>query len=399
VSADATPNTDAAPRIGISARSGRATGAGDLTGAGGTGRVVHVVVPGDVDDPSTPSGGNTYDDKVCHGLAALGWSVHRHPVHGAWPRPGRDERGELAAVLAALPDDAVVLLDGLVACAAPDVVAPQAGRLRQVVLVHLPLGDETGLTPGEATELRAREQATLRAASAVVATSDWAGRRLIEHHGLSAARVHVAAPGVDAAPLAPGTDGASRLLCVGAVTPRKGQDLLVKALATITDLPWSCVCVGGLGRAPGYVERLRRLTRSYGLGDRVRLVGPRTGDELGASYASADLLLLASHAETYGMVLTEALARGIPVLATEVGGAPEALGHAPDGSLPGMLVPPGNPAALAGALRRWLGEPGLRRRLRRAASDRRNVLPGWDVTARSLADVLWRLRPEPGNAG
>jgi glycosyltransferase involved in cell wall biosynthesis len=362
-------------------------------------RSVHVVLPGDVDDPTAPSGGNTYDRRVCQGLAASGWSVREVGVHGAWPRPGVAGRAALAGALAAVPDDAVVLLDGLVACPAPDVVAPQAGRLRLVVLVHLPLGDETGLAPDEAAELTVRERATLRAAAAVVATSTRAARRLVGLHGLAADRVHVAAPGVDAAPLAPGTDGASRLLCVAAVTPRKGQDVLVDALAGIAGLPWSCVCVGGLGRAPGYVERIRRSTRSYGLGDRIRLVGPRTGGELAATYATADLLVLASHAETYGMVVTEALARGIPVLATAVDGVPEALGHAPDGSLPGMLVPAGDPAALAAALRRWLGEPDLRRRLRSAARDRRATLPGWQVTSRGVADVLERLRgrtPETG---
>jgi glycosyltransferase involved in cell wall biosynthesis len=286
-----------------------------------------------------------------------------------------------------------------VACAVPDIMVAEASRLRLAVLVHLPLADETGLTPDEAAELDALERETLRAAMAVIATSAWTGRRLIDHHGLPAARVHVAAPGVDTAPLAPGTDGASQLLCVAAVTPRKGQDVLVEALATSTDLSWSCVCVGGLDRAPGYVDRLRRLTETYHLGGRVRFVGPLTGDDLAASYAAADLVILASHAETYGMVVTEALSRGIPVLATAVGGVPEALGHAPDGSVPGMLVPAADPTALAGALRRWLGEPDTRRRLRSSARDRRATLPGWEVTTQAMAGVLEGLRPESGRAG
>jgi glycosyltransferase involved in cell wall biosynthesis len=175
--------------------------------------------------------------------------------------------------------------------------------------------------------------------------------------------------------------------------------MLVEALATITDLSWSCVCVGGLDRAPGHVDRLRRLTEAYDLGGRVRFVGPLTGDDLAASYAAADLLILASHAETYGMVVTEALSRGIPVLATAVDGVPEALGHAPDGSVPGMLVPAADPAALAEALRRWLGEPDTRRRLRSAARDRRATLHGWEVTAQAMAGVLEGLSRESGRAG
>lgn len=340
---------------------------------------LHVILPNDIDDPATPSGGNTYDRRVCQGLAALGWSVREHAVRGGWPSPLPAERAGLARVLATVPDDAVVLLDGLVASAVPDVLLPQARRLRLVVLVHLPLGSAGG---------DAAEAAALAGTSAVITTSAWTRRRLLEDYGLPADRVHVATPGVDPASLVPGSDAGSGLLCVAAVTPRKGQDLLTEALATITEPPFSCVCVGALSRDPDFVGRLRRSIQAYGLNDRVRLAGPLTGDELDAAYAAADLLVLASRAEPYGMVVTEALARGIPVLATAVNGLPEALGRAPDGSLPGMLVGPGDPAALAGALRHWLSDAGERRRLRRSARDRRTTLTGWAVTAELVSGVL-----------
>lgn len=360
---------------------------------------MHVVLPGDIDDPATPSGGNRYDRRLCQGLAAAGWSVPELPVAGGWPHPDTAERNALDRALAGIPDGSLVLLDGLVACAAPEVVVPQATRLRQVVLVHLPLADETGLSRAEAAELNDREQRTLRTAAAVVATSDWAAQQLVRRHGLPAARVHVAAPGVDPAPLAPGTDGASRLLCVASVTPRKGHDLLVEALSTLSELSWRCDCVGRLTGADAFVERVRRLAAEHGLADRLRLLGPLAGEELAASYAAADLMVLPSRAETYGMVVTEALARGIPVLAAAVDGVPQALGHAPDGSLPGMLVPPDDPAVLAGALRRWFTEPGTRDRLRAAARGRRDTLHGWEVTSRRMADLLERLHREAAAAG
>jgi glycosyltransferase involved in cell wall biosynthesis len=355
-------------------------------------------MPGGVDDPAAPSGGNTYDRRICGDLPGAGWQVGEHTVAGLWPRPAAGARAELARTLAKSPDGGVVLLDGLVACGVPDVVVPEAGRLRLAVLVHLPLADETGLAPDVAAELDTAERRTLRAAAAVLATSEWAAHRLVDHHGLDPARVHVAAPGADPAPLASGThgaDGGPLLLSVAAVIPRKGQHRLVEALATVTDLPWTCVCVGGLGQDHGYVARLRELIGESGLGDRVRLVGPRTGEALAASYAAADLLVLPSYAETYGMAVTEALARGVPVLATEVGGVPEAVGHAPDGSVPGMLVPPEDPVALAAALRRWLGEPGHRRRTTEAARGRRAGLAGWDTTSRDLAGALEGIRREP----
>jgi glycosyltransferase involved in cell wall biosynthesis len=361
-------------------------------------RTVHFLMPGGVDDPAAPSGGNAYDRRVGLDLPGFGWQPRAHTVPGDWPRPGPAARTELARTLRELPDGAVVLLDGLVACGVPETVVPETQRLRIAVLVHLPLGDETGLLPSVAAELDAKERAVLRAVPAVVATSDWAVRRLVAHHGLDPARVHAAAPGADIAPLAPGTDGASRLLCVAAVTPRKGQHRLVQALAAVADLPWTCACVGGLGQDPQYVAHLRTLVERRGLTGRFELTGPRTGAALDASYAAADLMVLASHAETYGMAVTEALARGVPVLATDVGGLPEALGRAPDGTVPGILVPSGDPAALAAELRGWFGDADVRRRLRAAARGRRAALHGWATTARSLAGVLRRLPNEPRRA-
>ncbi len=346
---------------------------------------VHVVLPGGIDDPATPSGGNLYDRRVCDELRRS-FDVHEIAVPGDWPQPAGPARTALARALAGLPDGAVVLLDGLVACGVPDIVTPEAGRLRLVVLVHLPLGDETGLDPAVAAELTARETGTLRAATAVVTTSEGAARRLVARHGLPGAAVHVAAPGVDPAPLADASPGGDRLLCVAAVVPRKGQDVLVAALAKCDDLTWSCVCVGALDRAPEFAAGLQF---GAGLrGDRVEFAGIRTGAALDASYAGADLLVLPSRAETYGMVVTEALARGLPVLATEVDGVPEALGVAPDGTRPGTLVPPDDPAALAAALRDWLTDPGSREKWRAAARARRDGLRGWDETAQRLGAVL-----------
>ncbi|WP_406120063.1 glycosyltransferase family 4 protein [Streptomyces sp. NBC_00989] len=361
-------------------------------------RTVHFVMPGGVDDPSAPSGGNAYDRRVSLDLPGFGWQVHKHAVDGEWPRPGAAARAELARVLRELPDGAAVLLDGIVACGVPEIIVPEADRLSLAVLVHLPLGDETGLEAAVAAELDEKERTVLRAVSAVIGTSEWAVRRLVSHHGLAPERVHVATPGADIAPLASGTDGVSRLLCVATLTPRKGQHRLIEALAAAADLPWTCECVGGFGNDPEYVDHLRDLIKRYGLQDRLHLAGPRAGAELDATYASADLMVLMSYAETYGMAVTEALARGIPVLATDVGGLPEAVGRAPDGGVPGILVPPEAPAALAAELRGWFGEADVRRRLKAAARGRRAALDGWATTARSLAGVLTRLPSEPRRA-
>ncbi|WBB50679.1 glycosyltransferase family 4 protein [Verrucosispora sp. WMMA2044] len=337
--------------------------------------ILHVILPGDIDDPASPSGGNGYDRRICAGLTAAGWSVREHAVAGDWPRPSPAARAALADVLAGTPDGALVLVDGLVASVVPDVLAAHRRRLRLVALVHLPRDDDT----------EARALATV---TAVVATSAWTRDALLRRYALPAERVHVAPPGVDPAPPAPGSATGSALLCVAAVARHKGHDVLVEALTTVTDRHWTLTCVGPLHREPEFVHRLRERITAGRLGDRIRLTGPLVGDRLHAAYAAADLLVHPSRGETYGMVVTEALARGVPVLATAVGGLPDALGRTAAGDRPGLLVPPDDPTALATALRRWLDDAALREQLRHAAVRRRDTLADWDSTVARITTAL-----------
>jgi len=221
----------------------------------------------------------------------------------------------------------------------------------------------------------------LRAASAVVATSEWAARRAIVHHGLDPKRVRTAPPGTDPAPRAAGTDAGDQLLCLASVTQRKGHDVLAQALANLADLPWTCVCVGSVRRDPGHARRVQSLIDKLGIANKMILTGPLPDAELDATFAKTDLLVLPSRRETFGMVVTEALVRGIPVLTTNVDALPHTLG--PD---VGMLVPPDDVAALTGALRRWLTDAELRDRLREAA--RAREVEDWPTAAKRLAGVL-----------
>ncbi|MCW2795247.1 glycosyltransferase family 4 protein [Nocardioides sp.] len=344
---------------------------------------VYVVVPDGIDDPARPSGGNLYDRRVCSELAATGWTVHERAVPGTWPQPDGVALDALASAFDHVPEGAVVLIDGLIASAAPEVLVPEARRLRLAVLVHMPLGDRAG-----DGVTGSREGAALSAVAAIVTTSTWTRTWLLDRYPLVPRRVHVAEPGVDAAALARGTADGGQLICVGAVTRGKGHDVLIAALAMIRDLPWRCVCVGSLDRDPGFVASLGSQSRAGAVEDRVRFTGPLTGADLAGAYAAADLLVLASRGETYGMVVTEALARGVPVVTTAVGGVSEALGRASDGRPPGLLVPRDDPAALAAAVRFWLGDPHSRDRLRQAARDRRRMLSPWSATSDRISQVL-----------
>ena len=335
-----------------------------------TGKVVHVVVPEGIDDPTTPSGGNVYDRRLCEELTRSGWTVWEHPVTDT-----------LAGAMAAPLDGAVTLVDGLVAVEAADELVREAHRLRVVVLLHMPFGERDA-------DARAAEGRVLWAAAAVVTTSEWSRGWVLEAYGLKSSIVHVAAPGVDPADLASTSEAGERLLCVAAVTSDKGHEVLLEALAGVADLPWQLTCVGSHSRDRELTDRVRRLASTLGIAERVTWTGPLSRDELDKVYATADLLVTATRAESWGMVVTESLARGIPVLATEVGGLSEALGATADGSQPGVLVPADDVSAMSDLLRGWLESDVLRGELRAAARSRRTTLAGWPVTAAKVSSVL-----------
>jgi glycosyltransferase involved in cell wall biosynthesis len=318
---------------------------------------LHLLVPAGFAEE--PSGGNVYDRRVQAGLVGLGLDVVTHEVS-----PGRAPE---------LPEGALVLADSLVASwwASTLLAAP----VRVVPLVHMAFE-----TPGE------RE--LLAAAPAVLCTSGWARRWLVDRYGLDAARVHVAIPGVDMADPVAGTESGGELLCVASVAAAKGHDLLLAALATLVDLEWRCTLVGSLDVDPDFVDELHKSAADFGIAERLVFAGALVHDRVQSAYASADVLVLPSRRESYGMVVTEALAHGLPVVAAAVDGVPEALGHGEDGSTPGLLIRPDDADALAGALRRWLEDQRRRQRLRRSARLRRLTLTSWSRTAAEVAGAL-----------
>ncbi len=347
---------------------------------------LHLVVPAGVRDTARVSGGNTYDRRLCLALREQGRQVCLVEVDGGWPwQPATGSR-HLERVLAGLPDGATVVVDGLLASRLPVVMARASSRLRVVLLVHLPVGVDDPLA-------RHGERQVTEGAMAVLTPSAWCREWLIAHYGLDPTRVHVAHPGVDPAPAAPGTADGGSLLTVGSVSTVKGHDQLLDALTGLVDLPWRWTCAGSTSVEPGATSHLRRTADALGLADRVVLAGVLAGPTLASAWSGADLLVLPSRTETYGMVVTEALARGLPVVATDVGGVREAMGTTPGGGRPGLLVPAGDTAdvtaaALRAALRRWLCDAPLREDLRAAARVRRRALAGWSLTAALVADVV-----------
>jgi glycosyltransferase involved in cell wall biosynthesis len=341
---------------------------------------VHVIVPEGFDHPGRPTGGNVYDRRVCAGLAEAGWEVLVATVAPAGPGGGSGADADLARVVSAIPDGETVLIDGLIASPAAAQLLPQAGRLRLAVLMHMPLATDS-------------ERAVLLAAAGVVVTSEWTRRQILARYAIPAGRVHVARPGVDLV-ARPARPVRGRLLCVGVLSRHKGQDLLVEALAGLADRDWRCVLAGSLDRDPDFVEHLRARITRLGYDHRIQLSGVLTGAVLSHAYITADLLVVPSRSETYGMTVTEAFAHGLPVIATTAGGLPEAFGPVTAGGVgPGQLIPPGDPAALAAALGDWLGHEDHRRRLRAAVRQRQLTLQGWEQTSQEIAEALTSCYP------
>lgn len=347
---------------------------------------LHVVVPSGVHDVERVSGGNVYDVRLVDGLRELGHDVRLVEATGTWPHPSAADEHALASLLDRLGDGSTVVVDGLIASVVPGVLVPRTSRLRLVVLVHMPLG--AGDPDAEVPDASAREGSVLRAADRVIVTSPWTRALLEQAYGVGSV---VAPPGTDAAPAAAPSPGGGRLVTVGPVSRAKGHDVLVEALAGVADLDWSCTVVGSRQRDPDLVRALDAAADASGIGERLTLLGVRTGSALDDVLAASDLLVHPSRGETYGMVVDEAYARGIPVVASDIGGLPATVG-ADEGTRPGLLVPAGDAAALACALRRWLTEQRLRDDLRARALARRASLRTWSSTAAIVADSVGAVR-------
>lgn len=341
---------------------------------------VTVVVAG---DPHQLTGGYIYDARIAIGLRRAGWTVAVEGLAGRFPDADDTAAAALDAVLARQHDDALVVVDGLALGGLPAVAESHAARLRLVALVHHPLADETGLAASTREHLEQSERRALQAVARVVVTSHFTARRLAAFE-LPRDRLHVVEPGVAPARPAAGSSGSGcQLLCVATLIPRKGHDVLIDALARVADLDWHCDCVGALDRDPDFRERIAARIDAHGLADRIRLRGTYDAEALDGAYHAADLFVLASHYEGYGMVISEAIAHGLPVVTTTGGALADTL---PAGA--GRQVEPGDVAALAGALRAMIGDSGIRAQAREAALAARRHLRDWDAAADEFAAIL-----------
>ncbi len=345
-------------------------------------------IPGDL---ALPTGGYAYARRILPLLAAHGVAVRHLPLPGGFPFPDEAELAGADAALAAIPAGEVALIDGLAYGALPErVIARMVAPI--VALVHHPLGLETGLSDADSARLIETERRALAHARQVVATSETTAQTLTRDFAVPADRLSVAVPGTERAERAAGGGDVPHLLSVGAVVPRKGFDVLVAALRELADRPWRCTIAGSLDRDPATADALRAQIAEAGLAGRMTLTGALDPDALHDMYSSADLFVLPSRYEGYGMAFTEAMSRGLPIVAAEAGAVPATVPCAA-----GMLVPPDDPQAVAEALREMLDDPARRREISDAAFAHARSLPGWDDTARRVAEAIRQASEGLGN--
>ncbi|MFM9976079.1 MAG: glycosyltransferase family 4 protein [Beijerinckiaceae bacterium] len=336
-------------------------------------------IPGDL---ALPTGGYRYDREVLARLGGQGLDVRHVRLAGGYPAPSVDDIAATASVLKAIDRKTLLLIDGLALGAMPpDLIGALPHKI--IALIHHPLGLEAGLLPERERFLLANEKAVLARVRHVIVTSALTARTLeqdfaVPHHALT-----VAEPGTARALRTRGTGKPVRILAVGAVSPRKAYDRLVSALAPLAALDWHLTIAGALNRAEDTVNALRDLIADSGCPDRFTLAGPVSDEALAALYDQSDLFAMSSLYEGYGMALTEALARGLPIVTSSGGAAAETV---PDAAA--LKVPPGDVMLLSDALYRTISDATLRRRMADAAWAAGALLPTWDDTAHDIAEAI-----------
>ena len=347
-------------------------------------RTLSFAVPGDLD---VPTGGYAYDRRVLSMLPDYGVLPSLVALPGNFPNPSTSDLVETERRLAALPPGTPLLIDGLALGAIPrDLLNRLPHHI--LALVHHPLTLESGLDPGRAKALKISEAAALDRARHVIVTSFATKRTLVAEFAVPAGKITVAEPGTDPAVRASGTGTPLQLLAVGAISPRKGYEILVEALKPLVHLDWRLTIAGATDRDSATVARIEEAIAASGLYDRIRLAGAVVPATLARFFDSADLFVMPSLFEGYGMALAEAMARGLPIVCTTGGAASETV---PDAAA--IKVPPGDGPALTAAIETALRDKRLRTRLADASWEMGRTLPPWTETTRRIAAVIMGIAP------
>jgi len=329
------------------------------------------------------SGGHAYDRRMVQGLRAAGHRVDVVELPGRFPLTDATARDAACAAWDRLPDGVRPVIDGLALPALAGMQDALAAR-GTIGLIHHPTALETGFSEADRAALHLVEQRLFQHLQRLVVTSEPTAERLAKEFGVDPARVAVVVPGTDDAPRSAGSGGAAcEILSVGTLVPRKGHDVLMRALARLFDLNWRLTIAGSPARDPAHAAALAALAEELRIADRVCFAGEVVDSTLEALWQRADLFALATWFEGYGMAVAEALKRGLPVAVT-AGGAAAALVE-PEA---GAVCQPGDLDQYAKALRRLIFDSDLRRDMAEAAWQIGQRLPAWETQAHNFIQAI-----------
>ncbi len=300
---------------------------------------------------------------------------------GAFPLVNAVARDSARTAWNRLPTNTKPLIDGLALPAFEgfeDVLDAHA----TVGLIHHPVSMETGLSHADEAMLAAIEHRLFRSLRRLIVTSETTAATLSTRFQLSSDNIRVIVPGTDDAPRSPGSNGCE-LLSIGTLVPRKGHDVLLRAMAALADLAWQMTIVGSPDRDPAHARGLLALAENLNIDHRVRFAGELVGDALDAVWRGADIFALATYYEGYGMVIAEALKRGLPVVVTDGGAAGTLITQGA-----GCVSPIGDAELLAHALRPLISDGSKRRDMARGAWQAGQSLPSWDEQSALFAAAL-----------
>ncbi len=340
--------------------------------------MIYFAYPGDLD---TPTGGYHYDRRLIGELRGMGVSVETISLPDCTCMPDQHALARVQQLFAAIPDQAVVVIDGLAFGVLDQLAMAEAKRLRLVALCHHPLALETGLDAQTRQALLVSERRALSCACATVVTSEHTRQILMDQYDVPIDSITVALPGTDQVSFARCKGNPIRLLTVASLTPRKAHDILIDALEPLISLPWQARFVGGKDFDPDWAASLEERVNTLGLSQRIEFAGKVA--DTGLEYQQADVFVLPSRFEGYGMVFAEALAAGLPVIAARSGAVPDVV---PETA--GMMVSPNDTRQLSEALMQIISNEPLRRRLQGGARKAAATLPAWSDTAAIVAGKL-----------
>jgi glycosyltransferase involved in cell wall biosynthesis len=341
-------------------------------------------IPGDL---AAPTGGYAYARRLLaemrrSGTGGAGVDLAHLALPGGFPDPTAAELAQTGRLLGTLPAGCPILIDGLALGVLPaELLRALPGPV--AALCHHPLALETGVAAADARRLRHSERAALAACAWVIATSATTAAILTTDYAVPEARLTVACPGTDPAARATGSGGSGvAILSVGSLTPRKGHDVLIAALAGLAHLDWRLTIAGPADRDAAHAADLSRQIVEARLRGRVVLAEALDAGALDRAYAGADLFVLASRYEGFGMAYTEAMAHGLPVVGCAAGAVSEATRGA------AHLVAPGDPRVLRAAIKRFIEDGAARARLAEDCWRAAQGFDRWTDTAATVAGVL-----------